>query len=121
MSWDIYLVDKNGKMVTVSQHSEGANVCIAIYNEKDELIGHGSTEADINVTWNYGQLFRFPELLHKKQAKKTIKILKKAIKELGPPLQDEDYWAVTKGNVSHCLTVLLGWAEQHPKAFWEVH
>ncbi len=77
-------------------------------------------------TYNYGGFYfetidlrlglRF---LHGKLAKQTITVLKQAVEKLGVE-RDPDYWAGTRGNAGHALSVLLGWARQHPEARFKV-
>lgn len=107
MSWWIYL-KLDGKVVLVDRHTEGGTYQVG-----------GNNDGDLNVTYNYGKHFRFP-YLHEMKAEHSIKLLENAIKELGPPIRDSNYWKPTEGNVSHCLGILLKWAKQHSEAVWEV-
>lgn len=108
MSWDISLNDKNENAVMVGEHFEGGIYAI-----------NGCNEADLNVTYNYGKYFKFRDL-HYKKGKEVIELLETAIKSLGTK-KDNDYWKPTKGNVGHCLNVLLKWAKQYPKAIFRVY
>lgn len=113
MSFDIYLL-KNGKPVEIERHTEGGTYCLG-----------GTESAELNVTYNYSQFF-YESLdkkkgfrwLYKKRAKKTIGRLEKAIKELGTK-QHSNYWEKTPGNAGYALSILLKWAERHPRAIWE--
>lgn len=108
MSWWIYLNDpETGKPVHVGPHQEGATRSIP----PDE-------SAEINVTYNYGKFFRFPKL-HKMKAQDTINWFEVFIEHFGTDV-DDDYWKVTAGNIGHCLSILLKWAQQYPNAIWEV-
>lgn len=112
MSYDIELTDNNHP-VLVDNHTEGGTYAIG-----------GTTEASLNITWNYSKFFhdhldakKGIRWLYGKKAKNTAKRLRKAIKELGTE-PDNDYWASTPGNAGHALSVLLQWAKQHPEAIW---
>ena len=143
MSWWIYLVDDTkepwcgyGKpasefvpdfesdvqcsspcypVVSVKNHSEGGT-----------YVMDGSAEADLNVTYNYGGEFRkawdgvgIEEALDGKRASDVIYALRHGVKVLGTE-RSEDYWETTPGNAGHALSILLGWAEQHPEARFKV-
>ena len=100
----------------VEPHEEGGTRCVG-----------GSSEACINVTYNYSEHYQRvldPERglrwLHGKPAAQTVERLQRAIDQLkGGPVHD--YWAPTEGNARHTLVVLLGWAKQHPTAVWSVN
>ena len=115
MSHWVYLFDKNGGPLKVDNHSEGGTYAIG-----------GSDDAELNVTYNYGRLYH--EQLNKdsglrwldgKKAKDCIKVLEKAVNALGIE-RDNDYWKATPGNAGYALSILLGWAKQHPKGIFEV-
>lgn len=79
----------------------------------------GTTEADLNVTYNYGKHFDFRGL-HERRAQDTIPDLGMTIEQLGDDT-DPDYWKPTEGNVRQALIILLSWAEEHPDAVWRVN
>jgi len=79
----------------------------------------GSTEADLNVTYNYARHFNFRGL-HGRKASKTIKKMEIAVKQLGTKRSD-DYWDPTEGNTGHTINILLSWAKQFPKYVWDVN
>lgn len=116
MSWDIYL--RNGDdLATVERHEDGGTYVVG-----------GTTEAHLNVTWNYGEvIYRMglfdgaglKEFLHGKQAADVIPALEDAVKRLGT-FRYRDYWAPTPGNTGYALNILLIWARQHPTAVFEV-
>jgi len=112
MSHWISLVDKTGKLMTVEPFKEGGTHPI-----------HGSTEADLNITYNYSQiyeLFDFKiENLHGKKAIETIPILAILVQKLGTN-KYKDYWAPTPGNAGYALSILLKWAGQYPNGIWKV-
>jgi hypothetical protein len=104
----------NGEIVTVPCFTEGGTFAVG-----------GSSEADLNVTYNYAPLIYkyFPGGLSSfngKKAKDTIATLETAVKELGIQ-QDQDYWQCTAGNVGHTLNILLNWAKVCPDGEWHVN
>jgi len=114
MSYDIKLVDENGRPVEVSSHQEGGIIAPG-----------GNTVAEINITYNYSWFFYQlldPEegirWLYGKRYMHVKQRMEVVIKSLGF-LQHSDYWAATPGNVGHVLSVLLGWAEENPEAVFE--
>lgn len=113
MSYDLGLYH-DSKPVQVERHQEGGTYALG-----------GITEAELNITYNYSWFFyRFFDKekgirwLYGKQAKDTVERLEFAVKELGA-IKYSDYWAPTPGNAGHALLILLGWANQHPKAIWQ--
>ena len=126
MSYWVSLHDENGDIVDVETFEEGGT----------QVVG-GSTEADLNVTYNYGKPIRdamvvadFPyserfdyfgvSALHGQRAGDTITTLEVGVTILGTE-QDDDYWAATPGNAGYALNILLGWARQYPDAVWNVN
>lgn len=113
MSWDVSLLDEQNHPVTVSLHEDGGTYPVG-----------GTTEAKLNITYNYGALlektlgFHFGEL-HGRQAQDMIKPLRKAVAILGIYPSD-NYWEPTPGNAGIALARLLQWAEQYPNARFEV-
>jgi hypothetical protein len=115
MSHDVSLLDENGKPVIVENHSEGGTYVVG-----------GTTEACLNITYNYGSFYyefldkeKGLEWLDDKKASETISQLKHAIQELGTT-RDSNYWSSTSGNAGYALNILLSWAKQYPNAIWEV-
>lgn len=108
MSYWITLGDaKTDDPVSVDRHEEGGTCVLG-----------GTSEATINVTYNYGRFFRFPDL-DGRTGQATEMLLRSAAAELGTS-KDKDYWAATPGNAGATVVVLLGWAEQYPDAVWRV-
>ena len=116
MSYDISLKDKDGgQVVSVDNHEEGGTYCLG-----------GTTEASLNVTYNYSPFYyHFLDQdhgirwLYGKTGKQSIPRLEYAIEKLKPLGGDyrfENYWAPTPSNASHALQILLSWAKQHPTA-----
>ena len=98
----------------VEVHFEGGT-----YNVK------GTSRAELNVTYNYGRILHMTELgsvknLDGRKASDVAAMLERVVKKLGTVVR-EDYWAPTPGNVGHMLSILLGWAKQHPDATFVVH
>lgn len=108
MSYWVYLTDDAGQTVQVESHQEGGTYCVG-----------GTSEAEINVTWNYAKHFNFRGL-DGRGAKDTVAELEEAIGRLKAD-RSADYWDPTEGNVRHTLCVLLGWAKANPGAAWVVH
>ena len=115
MSWWVCLEDKGGQAVAVDLFEEGGT----------HVLG-GSEEAELNVTYNYGGLFRaafdgmgLKEALDGKQAFPMIALLVRGIEQLGDA-PDGDYWAATPGNAGHALAILLRWAQHHRWAYFRV-
>jgi hypothetical protein len=109
MSWWVSLHDVTGEIYTdVSKFEEGGTFVVG-----------GSTEADLNVTYNYGKLFDFKSL-YGKTGEESIPLLEEAVKKYGT-IQNEDYWEPTEGNVGFACSVLLAWAKQHPRGKWQVN
>lgn len=117
MSYDISLV-KDGEVCQVNNHQEGGVIALG-----------GSTDADINITYNYSFFFynfldkrKGIRWLYGKTAQETTPRLEKAIKKLtwgmASGVYEKDYWAPTFGNARRALEVLLGWAKQHPDGIW---
>ena len=122
MSYCVRLTD-NGSNVQVPEHSSGA---VFPYG--------GTTEAIINITYNYGVVYRiidvsFPgqvipsyftiKSLNNRKAKETIEVLSYMVSKLGTT-EYKDYWAPTPGNAGIALNILLNWAGLHPDATWSV-
>jgi hypothetical protein len=106
MSWWISL-NENGQPLEVSRHAEGGTF----------LLG-GTTEADLNVTYNYGKHFIFKKL-DGRTGLDTTKELEEAVQSLGIA-RDKDYWSPTAGNVGFACSILLDWAKQYPNGVWRV-
>ena len=85
----------------------------------------GETEAHINITYNYGQIFRDTidkdqgiRWLYGKKAKDTIDALITAMTRLKNDFS-EDYWEATEGNAKLALVNLLELAWMYPEGVWE--
>lgn len=116
MSYDVDLV-RNGSIVEVEHHeAEGGTYVLG-----------GTTEASLNITYNYYSAYKiadtdYPGLAEKldgKRAEETMPWLEAMVEKLGTE-RYRDYWASTPGNAGYALSILLRWAKQHPDATWEV-
>jgi len=114
MSYDIDLIDENGKPYKVDKFCEG----------ETQVLG-GSTESSLNITYNYSKFYDDLDeqegihWLHNKKAETTIIKLKATIKKLGTN-KAIDYWAAIPGNAGFALSILLKWAEQYPDGIFKV-
>ena len=117
MSYDIYLKDPStGSPIEFSQpHTlTGGTYQVG-----------GSTEAWLNVTWNYSKFFydAFGEkgirALYGKTAKEASLMICEAIVKIGPPVPSEDYWAATPGNASMALYNLLTLCAMAPEGVFD--
>lgn len=99
MSWWISLVDKNKRTIdTDTVRTEGGTYVLG-----------GSSEATLNVTYNYRKHFNFREV-DGLSAVEADKIMCAANEKLGDD-EDEDYWKATEGNVKRAITTLIEFAE----------
>ena len=115
MSYWVYLHDKEtGEALSVDKHSEGGT----------QVLG-GNDLAELNVTYNYSEvysLFNFSlRDLDGVVAKNYIPALTVLVAKLKDEPYAADYWAPTPGNAGHALSILLGWAKQHPDGIFKVH
>ena len=117
MSWWVNLKDSEGSIVKCRPHAEGGTYVVG-----------GIDRAELNITYNYGGLFRELQALGEnglkaidgKRAVEVIPVLRDAVRYLGIRRQ-ENYWAAVPGNAGHALSILLDWAREHPNAVFEVH
>jgi hypothetical protein len=90
---------------------------------------YGTTECELNVTYNYGGLYKsvFPadgswtngpiSWLYGKTGLETTPTLERGVVLLGVD-KDEDYWKATEGNAGAALARLLSFAKAHPDGVW---
>ena len=104
-------MDEHNRPVQVERHSEGGTYEIG-----------GTTDASLNVTYNYAKFFRDTidedegiRWIVNKTGEECISKLHSAIRELGT-VQDDNYWKATEGNAGHALSILMLWAKQYPNA-----
>lgn len=115
MSWWVYLNDPViGRIVDLPErHEEGGTFALG-----------GTTEACVNITYNYGRVWRVHdfelESLEGKSGEQTLGELERVIAALGSVEPSEDYWAPTPGNAGRALFVLARWARDRPDGIWHI-
>lgn len=118
MSYDITLNDPITK--------EPIEVADAHFMQGGTYALGGTTELWLNVTWNYGPIFRRPEVLGENGIRaiygltgaESIPVLQKAIASLGDDATP-DYWEATEGNAKRPLCQLLAMAKMRPDGVWD--
>lgn len=117
MSYDIHLLDPVTKEVI---H----------FKEPHFMTGgtyavNGTTEAWLNITYNYGEYYyehldkeKGIRFIYGKSGAESIPILEKAIASLGNEV-DPDYWKATEGNAKRPLLKLLALARMRPDGIWK--
>ena len=108
MSFDVGLLDDEGYLVPVP-HFEGEGGTFAI---------GGSDYAELNVTYNYSEIWSVEEINGLTGAE-SEPILAEQVERLGTD-RYWNYWTATDGNVGYMANILLGWARLHPDAKWVV-
>lgn len=85
----------------------------------------GTSEAWLNVTYNYAEHFyrivdkdKGIRVLYGKTGAESIPILKNAITQLKDNVSD-DYWESTEGNAKRALINLLAFAQLRPDGIWD--
>lgn len=120
MSYDLYLCDpitKEPLTLDAPHHMRGGTYAKG-----------GTTEASLNVTWNYAQhLYRVfggdsptggIRSLYGKTGAESIPMLDAAIAKLGDDVHD-DYWKATEGNAKRALVQLRALAAMRPDGVWD--
>jgi len=105
MSWWVSITDPTtGVYMIVDSFTEGGTYAIG-----------GSSEADLNVTYNYSghfhQVLGLRDGLRSFDGMKVedaLPILKRAIPQLDTDVSN-DYWEPTEGNARKVLEILEGW------------
>ena len=118
MSYDITLNDPITK--------ETIEVAGAHFMQGGTYALGGTKELWLNVTYNYGRIFRRPEVLGEEGIRtiygmtgaESIPVLQKAIANLGDDT-DPDYWKPTDGNAKRPLCQLLAMAQMRPDGIWD--
>ena len=113
MSWDVSVVDKEGKTIeTNHSREEGGTYQLG-----------GTNKATLNVTYNYRKHFDFRQL-HGMSINHAHLVLCSTIQTLSDEI-DDDYWKSTEGNVKKTLTTLAEFAEyammNKPECTFEVN
>jgi hypothetical protein len=119
MSYDIEMVDLNGKVVT--------------FADKHDLRGGtyalgGTPDAHLNMTYNYSTILyaklgeKGIRTIYGMTAAESIPVLKDAISRLNRSDVHPDYWQATEGNVAAALQNFVYLAEMvhdvDPTAIW---
>ena len=132
MSYDIYF-HENDEIVTVPPVTTGGTLKFVKPKEEDlcppnectecentRMLGLvPSTDAELNVTFNYSSYFSWRGL-NGKTGEEARPELKEAIGRLGTK-RDDDYWAKTPGNAGYALNTLLTWTKVNPRGVFTVH
>lgn len=115
MSYDIQLEDPITKQVLELEephHMRGGTYAVG-----------GTTEAHLNVTYNYGQHYyrvlgeKGIRTIYGMTGAESIPVLTKAINALGDE-KDPDYWKPTEGNAKAALIQLRALAQMRPDGVW---
>lgn len=117
MSYDIYLTDPiTGGTLTLDQPHQLKGGTYAM---------GGTSEAWLNVTWNYGKHFRRVmgdegiRAIYGKTGADSLPLLDGAIAQLGDDVDDNDYWNPTEGNAKRALMQLRALASMRPDGVWK--
>ncbi len=80
----------------------------------------GSSEAWLNITYNYGEFYRETidseegiRWIYGKTGAECLPVLQKAVDKLGIKTSS-DYWEATSGNAGHALLGLIAFAQARP-------
>jgi hypothetical protein len=115
MSYDIKLQDQVTKAtleLDVPHHMRGGTYALG-----------GTTEAHLNVTYNYGKHYyrvmgeNGIRTIYGITGADSIPVLTRAIEQLGDDV-DDDYWKDTEGNAKRALLQLLALAKMRPDGVW---
>jgi hypothetical protein len=115
MSYDIELIDPITKEPI--ELDEPHHMCGGTY-----ALG-GTTRAHLNVTYNYGAIFRRLlgdegiRTIYGKSGADSIPLLENAAAQLGDDV-DSNYWKATDGNAKRALLQLAALAKMRPDAMW---
>ena len=121
MSYDIYIKDPrtNKPYLRSDAVKEGGT---------QQIGGQATTE--LNMTTNYGKVFRSVGFdiknLYGKTCKSAMPKIRNAMQKIknqynSGDYADHDYWAATPGNAYHALNVLYDMCEQYPKGIIIIH
>jgi hypothetical protein len=96
---------------------------VELFAEGGTQVMGGSTAPELNVTYNYSEVYQLFDFnlkdLDGRKAKTVTGTLERLVKVLGTKTY-KDYWAPTPGNAGAALARLLTWAKQYPDATFEV-
>lgn len=117
ISYDIYLKDPVTK--------ETINFDTPHLMQGGTYCDGGTTEAWLNITWNYAPYYREHidaeegiRFIYGKTGADSIPILEKAVSELGDDT-DPDYWESCEGNAKKPLLQLIAMAKMRPDGIWD--
>ena len=116
MSYDIYLNDPvTGETIELDEPHQMKGGTYAV---------GGTTEAHLNVTYNYGQHFYDTlgedgiRTIYGMTGAESIPVLLAATEKLGDDV-DVDYWEPTEGNAKSALFHLIAIARMRPDGVWD--
>lgn len=108
----------------VSLNVNNEPVLVSAFDESGTIQVGGCSISELNVTYNYSQVFSLLKFslrdLHEKTALETTPKLEE-LAGLLPNKPYRDYWAPTPGNAGAVVHRLLLWAKQYPDAVWRVN
>jgi len=113
MSYDIYF-HENNEIITVPPVTTGGTLKF-VKTEKGLV---PSTDAELNVTFNYSSFFPWRSL-DGKTGEEAKPELKEAVTRLGVE-RSNDYWKSTPGNAGYALNTLLTWIKVNPRGVFTV-
>lgn len=105
--------------VSVNDPETGEPISVESFEEGGTQVMGGSTEADLNITYNYSPHY-YRVLTGSNDglrgldgwtAARALPVLVAGVAELSEDI-DDDYWAATEGNARRALDILRGWCEQ---------
>ena len=115
--------------VALQDEDTGKACVVPLFDDGGTRIAGGSTDAELNITYNYNECYRLvPELagekfgvdwLQGRRARSAVTMLDHVTRTLGDHTY-QDYWAPTPGNASRAVAILLAWARLHPEATFHV-
>jgi hypothetical protein len=85
---------------------------------------NGTTEAWLNITWNYGKHYykvfgdEGIREIYGMTGAESIPVIKEAMSKLADDVSD-DYWSGTEGNAKKALAGLLAFAQMRPDGIWD--
>ena len=116
MSYDVCVLDPktNEPMEFEEKH----------YYEGGTYVLGGTTEAHLNITYNYHPYFQSVwdhglDEFHGKQAREVVPLLRDAVEKLGTRTTG-NYWQPTAGNAGHALSNLLAILEAFPDGIVDI-
>ena len=115
MSYDIYLNEPSTK--TSIRFGEPHHL------KGGTFVMGGTTEAWLNVTYNYGDHFRRTlgekgvRTIYGMTGADSLPLLRQAAWQLKDDVSS-DYWAATEGNAKQALLSLIAMAERRPDGIW---